>query len=133
VYGIIITQSPSDLAPPYWNNMGATAISALAGTLLVAAAARSPVLTQLLPFLRGFTLWWWATATWWIPMLVILALWRHAYRKFPLRYDPLVFPLGMYTVSTLRLSKAIDAPYLATISRDLVYVALLAGRPSRSP
>ena len=31
------TMSPSDLAPPYWINMGAMAISTLAGTLLIAA------------------------------------------------------------------------------------------------
>jgi tellurite resistance protein TehA-like permease len=122
--------NPSDLSPPYWINMGAAAISTLAGTMLVAAAEHSPVVRELLPFVRGLSLMWWATASWWIPMLLILGVWRHAYRRFPLKYDPLywgaVFPLGMYTVCTARLSRAIDAPYLFAVARVFIFVAFAA-------
>src|SRR5690606_28129507 len=76
--------SPADLSPPYWINMGAMAISTLAGTALIAGADESNLLQQILPFLKGFTLFFWATATWWIPMLVILGIWRHIAKRFPL-------------------------------------------------
>lgn len=122
--------SPADLAPPYWVNMGAVAISTLAGTTLIAAAPRSPLLAELLPFLKGMTLLYWSTATWWIPMLFLLGVWRHLYRRFPLRYDPLywgaVFPLGMYTACTARLAQSLEAPYLLALARVFLPIALLA-------
>ena len=122
--------SPSDLAPPYWVSMGAVAISTLAGTLLVGAAPQSALLQELRPFVKGMTLLYWATATWWIPMLVILGVWRHLIRRFPLRYDPLywglVFPLGMYTACTYRLAEVLAVPALMAFARLFIWVALVA-------
>lgn len=121
---------PSDLSPPYWINMGAMAISTLAGTMLISAASDSVLLQQVLPFMKGFTLFFWATATWWIPMLLILGVWRHGYKRFSLRYDPLywgaVFPLGMYSACTSRVSQALDVNFIGGIPDVFIWVALAA-------
>ncbi|MBN8553496.1 MAG: tellurite resistance/C4-dicarboxylate transporter family protein [Caulobacterales bacterium] len=122
--------SPDDLAPPYWINMGAMAISTLAGSLLILNAPQAPFLTSLLPFLKGFTLFYWATGTWWIPMLLLLGIWRHGFERFPIRYDPLywgaVFPLGMYAACTWQMSYAMEFDFLAGLPRIFLYVAFVA-------
>lgn len=121
---------PSDLAPPYWINMGAMAISTLAGATLLLAGEQSPVIQSVVSFVRGATLLFWATATWWIPMLLILGVWRHLIKKFPLRYDPLywgaVFPLGMYSVATARMNAAMELGVLSSVPVAAFYVAVSA-------
>jgi len=118
------------LTPPYWINMGAVAIATLAGSSLLLAADRSPLLTEIAPFLAGFTLFFWSTATWWIPLLLLLGAWRHLWRRHPLAYDPqywgMVFPLGMYSAATWRLAEALPFAPLAGVARAFLPVALVA-------
>lgn len=121
---------PSDLSPPYWINMGAMAISTLAGSLLILNSGDAPFLASLLPFIKGFTVFYWATGTWWIPMLLILSIWRHGHQGFPLHYDPLywgaVFPLGMYAACTHRMIEALGFDFLLFLPEIFFYVALIA-------
>ena len=122
--------SPADLSPPYWINMGAMAISTLAGSLLILNAPDAPFLLSLLPFIKGFTVFYWATGTWWIPMLLILAVWRYGITRFPLRYDPLywgaVFPLGMYSAGTERMMDAMSFEFLGFLPPLFLVIALAA-------
>ncbi|HYT90068.1 MAG TPA: tellurite resistance/C4-dicarboxylate transporter family protein [Gemmataceae bacterium] len=125
---LFLPLSPRELTPPYWINMGAMAISTLAGICLVGEAGRMPLLGELLPFLKGMTLLFWATATWWIPVLLSLGAWRHLVKRVPLTYEhgywAAVFPLGMYTVSTQGLVRVFHLPFLELIPTVFVWIAL---------
>jgi tellurite resistance protein TehA-like permease len=122
--------APEDLTPPYWINMGAMAIAALVGATLIEQTALSRDIADIVPFVKGFTLFYWAIATLWIPMLLVLGFWRHVIGGVPLAYDPLqwgsVFPLGMYSVSTYHLAKILAAPFLLPLSQLFMVIAVLA-------
>jgi tellurite resistance protein TehA-like permease len=113
-----------------WVVMGAAAISTNAGSVLIATDSGMPFLNAMRPFIDGVTLTMWAWATWWIPLLLFLGVWKHGVRRVPLTYTPmlwsLVFPLGMYALASLRLSLAADFPPLSAISGVMVWVALAA-------
>jgi tellurite resistance protein TehA-like permease len=125
-----VHMTPDNLTPPYWINMGAVAISTLAGATLAEHAVLSPVISDVIPFVKGFSLFFWAIATWWIPMLVVLGIWRYPMCGVPFAYDPLqwggVFPLGMYSVATYHLTKILEAPFLMELSQAFMIIALAA-------
>lgn len=110
--------SPRVLTPPYWINMGVEAIATLAGATLILNAASWPFLGEVLPFLKGMTLTFWAVSNWWFPLLLLLGIWRHIVHQIPLlrynmQYWSMVFPLGMYSACTFQLAQLVAVFFIA--------------------
>ncbi|MFC7139063.1 tellurite resistance/C4-dicarboxylate transporter family protein [Halosimplex aquaticum] len=120
---------PDDWTGPYWITMGAAAITTLAGAtlgpLLESVAAWEPYA----PVVLGVTFLAWAIASWWIPLLLAVDVWKFLTGGVDGRppvwvlllpwsrlgfgrrlhvYAPTawgrVFPMGMYTACTLNLA-----------------------------
>ena len=89
---------PAEMRSPWWINMDAVAIATLAGARLMALPANDPNLVLVQRFVAPFTVLLWATSTFWIPLLVILFIWKEL-KRGPGGYDPglwsVVFPLGI--------------------------------------
>lgn len=118
----------ADLGPPYWVTMGAGAITVLAGSRIVemsdtamVSVVRAPVAAAAVVF--------WAFATWLIPALAGIGLWRHLIKRVPLHYEAsmwsMVFPLGMYAVAGIYLGDADDLPIVGWIGGHFLWVALV--------
>jgi tellurite resistance protein TehA-like permease len=121
---------PDDITPVLWVIMGAAAISTNAGSSLMEAHDSLRFLHEMLPFVQGVTLIAWAWASFWVPLLLMFEIWKYAIRRAPMTFTPLlwsaVFPLGMYSVATLRLSTASDFSPLHAISQVMLWIALSA-------
>lgn len=71
---------PAEMGASWWINMGAVAIATLAGAQLMHLPQVPANLAPLLGFVPPFTVLLWATATFWIPLLVILFIWKEMQR-----------------------------------------------------
>ena len=130
MHWLTVPMTPATLGPPYWILMGATAISVLAGARSLTLPAGIPVVRATSGFVEGFTFALWAFGTWWVPLLVIIGLWRHVRRHWPLGYEPalwsVVFPLGMYSVATLTFGKVAHLAFMEPLARFMFWVAVAA-------
>jgi tellurite resistance protein TehA-like permease len=119
----------AEMGAPWWINMGAVAIATLAGAQLMTLRPLAPDLAPLLQFVATFTVLLWATSTFWIPLLVILFIWKEMQRG-PHGYDPglwsAVFPLGMYAVATHDYAQVARLPFLEPLALVLFWIALFA-------
>lgn len=121
---------PQDIDPSYWITMGALAITVLAGSRII-SMADAPMAVNARGIVGGLSVLCWNAATWLFPVLVAVGVWRHAVRRVPLRYEPLlwsmVFPLGMYAVCGLFLDRADNLPLVRQISAAELWLAVAAG------
>ncbi|MFE0632722.1 tellurite resistance/C4-dicarboxylate transporter family protein [Streptomyces sp. NPDC058864] len=116
---------PEGLMTSVWIFMGAAAIAVLAAVRLLALPSGSTLLSR--PLLVGSSVVLWSFSSWLIPLLLALGVWRHAVRRVPLRYElgwwNLVFPVGMYAVTTHELGHATGTAWMTNVGRWEVWIA----------
>lgn len=117
-----------EFTPPDWIDMGAAAITALAAATMCNSLKHSPTFAEVTSFAKTISILSWTIATWWIPIVFILEIRRHLYQpnsfKYQSAYWSMVFPLGVYTVCTIRLAEALSFPSLRPIAEKFIFIAL---------
>ena len=125
---LTVAMTPAALSPDYWILMGATGVTVLAGTDILNLPATFPAVRAIAGFAKAVCFVFWSFGTWWIPLLIVLGLWRHVLRQWPLRYEPalwtVVFPIGMYGVATWSFGKADGLSFMEPLSRAVLWVAI---------
>lgn len=119
-----------EFTPPDWIDMGAAAITTLSAATLANSIKDMPVFSELSSFAKSLAVLSWTISTWWIPVVFILEARRHLFQKNSFKYQSaywsLVFPLGVYTVCTIKLSEALPFPYLHSIADKFIFIAFAA-------
>lgn len=123
VIGRLLTapMSASLLLPSYWILTGATAISTLAAVRLQQVERTPDFIAVLHPAITGVAYVLWSFGTWWIPLLVVLGVWRYTTGHQPLRYElglwSILFPLGMYSTASMALGSTTGVMAIEEVGR----------------
>jgi tellurite resistance protein TehA-like permease len=119
-----------EVGAAYWISVGASAITVLAGTAVATAMQHTQALAELIPFVKGYSVLFWAVSTWWLPVVVVLRLWNHWITRPAFAFSPnywsMVFPLGMYTAATGKLAQSLPVAALQLVPQYFIYLALAA-------
>jgi tellurite resistance protein TehA-like permease len=124
---LTVRSEPRTLGASYWIYMGATAITVLAGSRILVLPADAPIVAATSAIVSGLTFVLWAFGVWWVPLLVIFGVWRHAVRRVPLRYEAelwsIVFPLGMYAVASIHYGTEVGLPLVVSMGEVGAWIA----------
>lgn len=120
---------PYEFNPTYWVSMGALAITVVAAAR-IAEMASSPMVDATRGLVAGMAVLFWCFATWLVPALFGMGIWRHWVRRVPLIYEPslwsIVFPLGMYSVAGIYLGRVNQLPIVEAVGSAWLWVAAAA-------
>lgn len=120
---------PREFNPPYWVSMGAVAITVVAAAR-IAEMSSAPMVDATRGLVAGVAVLMWCFATWLIPALVGVGIWRHIVHRVPLVYESglwsMVFPLGMYSVAGIYLGRVNALPIVEAIGSGWLWVAVTA-------
>ncbi len=123
---IMLKPDPKDFNTPYWISMGALAITILAGGKITMMTS-APMVDATRHVVSATSALCWAVGTWLIPPILAVGYWRHIKHRIPLNYQAplwsMVFPLGMYAVSSDVIGQAVDLPIVMFIGHWEIWVA----------
>ena len=110
----------------YWMNTGAAAI-----TTVVCAALHQQVqmtggpFVELLPFLKGFSLFFWSIGLWWLPFLIILSIRKQVNGRwaipFTVGYWEIALAICLYAAGTKQIAVLFDERFIIIFS---LYVSI---------
>lgn len=126
---VFLTLDNEETDHTYWIDTGAAALSVISGLTFIEKAPSLDTFNGLLPFVKGAVLMLWITATWWIPIILVIEVWRYFVKKVEIKYSPvqwsMIFAIGTYSLATMKTGQFISMPVISAAGRVFLYISLI--------